>query len=178
MRIVELTREHLGLLTAFFSALTERDRTFIESDVTDPRTIERMPDEPGSHWVALDAGDDDVIVGFASVRPLSGWSDHVGNLNLIVHPDHRGAGVGIALARHALTESLHAGLRKLQVEVAADHESAIEMFTDLGFTAEALLSDHIRDRNGEYRDLVVLSHIVDETWAAMDSIGLSDELAQ
>lgn len=176
MSIVELTREHVQPLIGFFAALTERDRTFIEVDVADPRVIARLPDEPGRRWVAIDTANGPEIVGYASVRPLSGWSNHVGNLNLIVHPDHRRAGVGIELARHALTDSLKRGLRKLQVEIAADHESAIDMFTELGFTGEALLRDHIRDRNGEYRDLVVLAHLVDDTWATMDSLGIADEL--
>ena len=176
MKIVELTREHVEPLFAFFAALPEGDRTFIEDDVSDPRIIAGLPDKPGRRWLAVDEADGEQIVGLVAVRRLPGWSNHVGNLNLIVHPDHRRAGVGVELARHALAQSLSGGLRKLQVEIAADHETAIDMFTELGFTGEALLRDHIRDRNGEYRDLVVLAHLVDDTWAAMDSIGLASEL--
>lgn len=177
MNIVELTREHIEPLVDFFAALTERDRTFIENDVGDPSVVARLPDEPGRRWVAVDEGQTTDIAGYASVRTLPGWSSHVGNLNLIVHPDYRHAGLGTELARHALIESLRGGLRKLQVEIAADDESTIDMFTELGFSGEALLRDHIRDRNGKYRDLVVLAHLVDDTWAAMDSIGLADDLA-
>ena len=50
------------------------------------------------------------------------------------------------------------------------------MFSSLGFTGEALLRDHIRDRNGELHDLVMLAHFVDGMWAGMGAIGLSDEL--
>ena len=47
------------------------------------------------------------------------------------------------------------------------------MFTALGFTGEALLRDHIRDRDGRLSgDLVVLAHYVEETWAAMATVGL------
>ena len=46
----------------------------------------------------------------------------------------------------------------------------------LGFVGEALLRDHIRDRDGEFHDLVMLAHFVDGTWAGMDAIGLTDEL--
>jgi L-amino acid N-acyltransferase YncA len=112
------------------------------------------------------------------VRPLSEWSDHVGELRLVVDPAHRRAGVGRALARHALIEAVRAGRRKLVVELAADQENALAMFSSLGFTGEALLRDHIRDRNGDLRDLVMLAHFVDGMWAGMDAIGLSDELGQ
>jgi hypothetical protein len=47
----------------------------------------------------------------------------------------------------------------------------------LGFTGEALLRDHIRDRDGELHDLVMLAHFVDGAWASMETVGLSDELA-
>jgi hypothetical protein len=50
------------------------------------------------------------------------------------------------------------------------------MFSSLGFTAEALLRDHIRDRNGNLHDLVMMAHFVDDMWASMGAIGLSDEL--
>ena len=110
------------------------------------------------------------------MRRLPGWSDHVGEIRLVVHPAHRRAGLGRALARHALVQAVDAGLRKLVVELVADQEHAIAMFTALGFTGEALLRDHIRDRDGRLRDLVVLAHYVDETWAAMATIGLQEEI--
>jgi RimJ/RimL family protein N-acetyltransferase len=88
----------------------------------------------------------------------------------------RRAGVGRALARHALIEAVRAGRRKLVVELAADQEKALAMFSSLGFTGEALLRDHIRDRDGELHDLVMLAHFVEGMWAGMGAIGLSDEL--
>src|SRR3712207_7278458 len=48
--------------------------------------------------------------------------------------------------------------------------SALELFSDLGFTGEALLVDHIRDRSGQLRDLMVLAHHVRRTWEEMDTV--------
>jgi hypothetical protein len=36
----------------------------------------------------------------------------------------------------------------------------------------------VRDRSGVLHDLVLLAHHVDDTWTAMHSLGLDDELAQ
>jgi len=102
--------------------------------------------------------------------------NHVGELRLVVDPTRRSGGVGRTLARYALVEALRAGHRKLVVELAADQENALAMFSSLGFVGEALLRDHIRDRDGEFHDLVMLAHFVDGTWAGMDAIGLTDEL--
>jgi hypothetical protein len=73
-------------------------------------------------------------------------------------------------------EAVGAGLKKLVVEVVAEQGAALALFTELGFTGEALLVDHIRDRSGELRDLLVLAHHVGETWAGMDTVGIADDL--
>jgi hypothetical protein len=60
------------------------------------------------------------------------------------------------------------------VEVIAVQEPTIAMFRSLGFDPEALLTDHVRDRTGELRDLMVLSHSVQEQWSSMIKAGIAD----
>ena len=67
-------------------------------------------------------------------------------------------------------------LKKLVVEVIADQASLIAMFRSLGFEPEALLTDHVRDRSGEMRDLIVLANSVDEQFAALATAGVADQL--
>ena len=173
MAVVELGPQHCEAVVRFFSNLPEGDLTFIKEDVTDPETV-RSWTTAGGRWVAV--GDDGEVTGYVAVRPLPGWSDHVGEVRLVVAPSARGTGLGRELARRALVEAVSAGLSKLVVEVVAEQGAALALFTDLGFSGEALLRDHIRDRGGELRDLMVLAHHVDETWAGMDSVGIADEL--
>ena len=111
-----------------------------------------------------------------AVVPLHGWSSHVGEVRIVVDPAHRGRGVGRALARHAVLEALALGLRKMVVEVIADQDGLIAMFRGLGFEPEALLVDHVRDRSGELRDLLVLAHSVEQQWASMAAAGIADGL--
>ena len=55
--------------------------------------------------------------------------------------------------------------------------NTIEMFRSLGFDPEALLVDHVRDRAGELRDLMVLSQAVDDQWSSMTVTGvLADDV--
>jgi ribosomal protein S18 acetylase RimI-like enzyme len=84
--------------------------------------------------------------------------------------------VGRALARHAVVQAAEAGLCKLVVEVIAEQEPAVRMFTELGFQGEALLGDQIRDRGGALRDVLVLAHYMDDNWSAMESVGLGEEV--
>jgi ribosomal protein S18 acetylase RimI-like enzyme len=100
----------------------------------------------------------------------------VGQLRLLVDPAHRGQEIGRELARAALVQALELGLSKIIVEVVADQQPAISMFTALGFDPEALLCSHIRDRNGDFRDLIILAHMVDENWQTFGVTGIDDEI--
>jgi ribosomal protein S18 acetylase RimI-like enzyme len=160
----------------FFGALPDGDRTFIKEDVADPDVVRGWTSTaPDRQWVALADGE---VVGYVAVRRLPGWSDHVGEVRLVVAPARRGTGLGRQLARHAVTCGVEAGLTKLVVEVVAEQGAALALFTALGFTGEALLEDHIRDRDGRLRDLMVLAHHVGPTWSGMSTLGLAEELEQ
>jgi L-amino acid N-acyltransferase YncA len=176
MPVEELRAERCDALLRFFAGLPEGDLTFIEEEVTDPDTVRSWAagEGAGGRWVAVDDGE---VTGYVAVRPLPGWSDHVGRVRLVVAPAHRGTGLGRELARRALVEAVSSGLSKLVVDIVAEQGAALALFTDLGFTGEALLVDHIRDRSGQLRDLMVLAHHVRSTWAEMDTVGVTDELA-
>ena len=68
------------------------------------------------------------------------------------------------------------GLAKLVVEVIADQTALIGMFGGLGFEPEALLADHVRDRTGTIRDLLVLANDVESQFAAMATAGITEQL--
>jgi L-amino acid N-acyltransferase YncA len=176
--VVELGPERCDALLRFFAGLPEGDLTFIKEEVTDPDTVRSWATSasPGGRWVAV-GEDGDEVTGYVAVRPLPGWSDHVGEVRLVVAPSARGTGLGRELARRALVEAVGSGLSKLVVEVVAEQGAALALFTELGFSGEALLQDHIRDRDGQLRDLMVLAHHVRETWAAMETVGVTDELS-
>ncbi|NMO00905.1 GNAT family N-acetyltransferase [Gordonia sp. TBRC 11910] len=174
MTISPVTDEHTAALVDFFLALPEEDRTFIQEDVGDPDAVRSLLATRVQQWVAVD--DAGRIGGYVAVKSRPGWSDHVGDIRLVVDPAHRRTGVGRELARHALAAAITDGRRKIVVELTADQEHAVAMFATLGFTGEALLRDHIRDRNGHLRDMLMLAHFVDDSWGSMETLGLAEEL--
>jgi ribosomal protein S18 acetylase RimI-like enzyme len=180
--VTALRPEHCDALVRFFGSLPEGDLTFIKEDVTDPATVRSWTsgEGPGGRWVALQ-GDEATgyeVTGYVAVRPLPGWSDHVGEVRLVVSPVRRGTGLGRALARHALVQAVESGLTKVVVEVVAEQGAAVALFTELGFSGEALLQNHIRDRHGQLRDLLVLAHHVGSTWSEMETVGLAEALQE
>jgi L-amino acid N-acyltransferase YncA len=167
-------RDHVAV-ERFVARIPEGDRTFFKEDVADPAVVAAWMELGAARSVAVDG---DAVVGYVAIIPLSGWSSHVGEVRVIVDPDHRGHGIGRALAQYGVLEALSLGLRKLVVEVVADQEATISMFRSLGFDPEALLKDHVRDQAGGMRDLMVLAHSVDDAYASMAAVGLGDAVGE
>jgi L-amino acid N-acyltransferase YncA len=164
--------DDLDALLAFFTRIPEAERTFFKEPVLDRSAVEGwLAGGHGRRGLACEAGE---VAGYVAVVPLAGWSDYVGEVRLVVDPARRGAGVGRTLARWALLQALECGLAKLYVEVVAEQEGAVAMFAALGFQAEGLLREHVRDGDGRRRDLVLLAHPVDDHWAAMAAAGIDD----
>jgi ribosomal protein S18 acetylase RimI-like enzyme len=163
-----------GALRAFFTRVPEGDRTFFREDVFAPDVIEGwFRGTDGHRYVAADGRE---VAGYLAIVALVGWSRHVAEIRVIVDPGHRRQGVGRALARHGLVEALHLGFAKLVVEVVADQEPTLAMFSTLGFQPEALLRDHVRDGDGTAYDLIVMSHFVEDNWSAMQAVGFEESL--
>jgi RimJ/RimL family protein N-acetyltransferase len=161
-------------LADLFSSLSESDRTLIHEDLTDAGAVQRITAHPELHWVAH--GDDGTIVGYSAVNRLPGWCDHVGELRLVVRPAGRGAGVGRGLVRAGLLGALAVGIRKVVAELVPEQERVVQMFSELGFTDEALLRDHIRDRDGRLHDLIMLAYLADDARGMLDTVGITDTI--
>jgi ribosomal protein S18 acetylase RimI-like enzyme len=172
MEIRRLDAEHEPALAGFLARIPDGDRTFFKEDVDDPEVVSSWS-RGGTRSLALDG---EAVVGYVGLFPLRGWSRHVGEVRVVVDPGARGRGIGRALAQHAVREALALGLTKMVIEVVADQEAAIGMFRSLGFEPEALLVDHVRDGNGDLRDLMILAHSVDAQLAAFGSVGVTDAL--
>jgi RimJ/RimL family protein N-acetyltransferase len=169
-----LTPEDRDVVAEFVASLPEGDRTFLKENV-DSETVDRWcSDERAARWIAF--GEDGEPQAMLSITPGAMWSSHVGELRLVVGEGFRRQGLGRRLARYGLAEAVRFGLGKIVVEVVADKEADMAMFTSIGFDPEALLRDQIRDRDGNLRDLVLLSHEVDVRSASMDVLGLASEV--
>ena len=175
MDVQPLTPELVGPLRAFFERVPESDHNSFAEDVFEPGLVESWLSDRRAHRAV--AVDDGTVIGYLAVLPQVGWSSHVGSLRVVVDPAARGRGVGRGLARSGLLAALEMRLTKIVVEVVVTSVAAIGMFEAIGFEPEALLRDHVRDKSGELRDLVVLAHLVDATWSGMETAGLGEELA-
>ena len=161
MEFRDLGHDDAAELVAFFQRIPERDRTFFKEDVNDEQTVHEWLS--AGHGHRLVAVEDETIIGYAAVIPGLHWSSHVAELRVVVDPGQRRRGIGHELARLGVAQAVDMGMIKVIVEVVAEHRSAISLFESLGFEPEAVLRRHIRDRDGELHDLMMLAF--DETAA-------------
>jgi ribosomal protein S18 acetylase RimI-like enzyme len=170
------TAADMEAVEAFLARIPSGESTFFKEDINDAGVVRRWAENANGTGRTL-AWDGGVVVGYAAVTPGVGWSSHVGEIRLVVDPERRRSGIGHALARGALIDALRGGMTKVVVEVVADQEPAIGLFTVLGFRPEALLTNYVRDRSGDLHDLLVLAHDVEDVQSAMATTGIVDELS-
>ena len=174
--IRELVADDAAAVKRFFDAMPSEDRTFFYQDVDDPEVIAAWAG--GANRVRRCAVDDDgTLLALASLEAGRDWTSHVAELVLAVAPAARRQHLGRTMARAMLVEAVQHGFLKVTVMIAADNEGAIDMFRKIGFEAEALLRDQLRNPDdGTLRDTVILSHLVEHTWASMLTGGFEGAL--
>jgi RimJ/RimL family protein N-acetyltransferase len=158
----------------FARKLPTHDLLFLPRNISEPKVLSAWINEIEQGAItSLLAIKDDKVVGCGTlVRDLHSWSPHVGEIRMVVSLDARGQGVGRALSQETFALALGAGLEKLSAQMTVDQRAAIAVFESLGFKAEALLRDHVRDADGKTHDIVVLGHNVAQVRAQLEAYGV------
>lgn len=149
-------------MLAFANTLPEHDLLFLGRDLRHPRVIEAWQAAIEDGWIdSLIAEDEGRFVGTAAlVRDPLGWSAHVGEVRLLVAPGKRGGGIGRDLLEAIYSVAVERDVEKLIAQMTPDQIGSVMLFESLGFRAEALLKDHVRDADGKTHDLAILAHEV------------------
>lgn len=176
---VELLKPEDGAaVAAFVQKLPTHDLLFVRRDLSHPRVAIAWLDAIAEGSItSLAARSNGEFVGCtAIVTDPRSWSRHVAELRVMVSPAWRGRGLGRLLIQECFALALGLGLEKLHVQMTVDQRSAIAVFEELGFRAEAVLRDHVKDRDGTTYDLAILSHHIAEVQARFEVYGVADAL--
>ena len=174
-----MTQADEAAVLAFAKQLPVHDLLFLPRNISEAKVLSAWVKEIErgaiTSILALRAGE---VVGCGTlVLDPHSWSPHVGEIRMVVSTGVRGQGVGRMLSQETFALALSSGLEKMLVQMTVDQTSAITLFEGLGFKAEALLRDHVRDINGRKHDIVVLGHNVAKVQAQMDAYGLPSAVA-
>lgn len=169
-------QDDAGELLEFARGLPAHDLLFLRRDITQPKVLSAWSNEIAAGTiVSLVAREDGRIIGCSAVvRDELSFSPHVGELRVLVSPQGRDRGLGRILIQESFLIALGLELEKLVAQMTVDQKGAITVFEDMGFAAEALLKDHVRDADGTKHDIVVLCHDVERFHAQMEAYGLTD----
>ena len=169
-----MSRADEDAVLAFAQKLPTHDLLFLPRNISQAKVLSAWLNEIErgdiTSILAVKAG---TVVGCGTlVRDPRSWSPHVGEIRMVVSQDVRGQGVGRTLSQETFALALSAGLEKLSVQMTVDQQAAIALFESLGFKAEGLLRDHVRDVEGKKHDIVVLGHNVAQVRSQMEAYGL------
>lgn len=183
-----MTSDDEAAVLAFAQRLSVHDLLFLRRDITNPRVVTAWMDatRDGSIVTLLAVrdpaadgaqGDGDVVGCATIVLDALGWSRHVCELRVLVAPEFRGHGLGQRLTQECFALALEMGLEKMVAQMTVDQRGAIAVFEGLGFRAEALLKNHVKDKDGRTHDLVVLAHDVRAFASQMQAYGVTEALS-
>jgi RimJ/RimL family protein N-acetyltransferase len=170
-----MSRADEAAVLAFAQKLPTHDLLFLPRNISQPKVLSAwvIEIERGAIISLLAIKDGNVVGCGTLVRDPHSWSPHVGEIRMVVSKDVRGQGVGRALSQETFALALGAeGLEKLVVQMTVDQQAAIALFESLGFKAEALLRDQVRDIDGQTHDIVVLGHNISQFGAQLEAYGV------
>jgi RimJ/RimL family protein N-acetyltransferase len=170
-----MSRADEAAVLVFAQKLPAHDLLFLPRNISQPKVLTAWINEieRGAITSLLAIRDGKVVGCGTLVRDPHSWSPHVGELRMVVSTNVRGQGVGRALSQETFALALGAaGLEKLVVQMTVDQQAAIALFEGLGFKAEALLRDQVRDAEGKTHDIVVLGHNIAQFGAQLEAYGV------
>jgi RimJ/RimL family protein N-acetyltransferase len=157
-----MTPDDRAEVIRFAKHLPEEDLMFLRSDITQEGPVDAwMAYLKNGRTISIVAEDSGHIAGYASIHINEAtWTRHVGEMRVLVGSDYRGLGLGKRLTTEAFAMAKELGLRKVTAQMSTDQRSARGVFEHLGFRPEALLADHVMTRDGQTRDLLIMSYDV------------------
>lgn len=170
-----MTLEDGEALQIFARELPPHDLLFMRRDITKLEGIARWIDavKRGAMYTIM-CEDDRGVAGYSSLHLTElDWSAHVADLRVATAQRARGAGLGRLLTREAFNMALALGIEKIVARMTTDQQGARALFQELGFHPEALLKDEVKDRDGEYHDLLIMACNVDTFIAQRRAFGVS-----
>lgn len=154
-----LKKEDEKAFHEFFQAIPESERMFIKHRVTDTAVIHDWCQHIDyGRNLPLVAVVDGQIVGDATLhQQLGGWKRHVGRVSVLVHPKHRGRGLGRLLVEEIVDIARNVGLERAEAEFLGEQEAGMKLYAMVGFSHLFKLEDHVKDMQAVNHDYVLMA---------------------
>ena len=154
-------------LHAFFSTISEEERFFLKEDVCSPTVIQAWADHLDyDRALPLLALIDGKVVGDAVlVRHRGGYRSHGAEIRVVVAPELRGKGLGLAMLRELVEIAWDAELEQVDFElVDGVQDDAVRAVQFLGGVKTGQITDAVRDSRGDLHDIVFMRLPLGNYW--------------
>jgi RimJ/RimL family protein N-acetyltransferase len=157
-------------LHAMLALIPEEEQWFLRENLTDARLLQRWVERLDFAYILPIIAvkeDDGEIIGFLRLyRSPSGCARHVAHLRVTIHPEYRSQRVGSWMILDCAKLALEHGIEKLVAEFVSDVEDvAIKAARRLDFHHEAIIKDYVKDRRGNYNDLIIMVKTLYRDWS-------------
>jgi GNAT superfamily N-acetyltransferase len=132
MPIVPAEERHFREIADIFALVAARGDTYLYDVYTDEE-VRKAWTESGRCFVYPAEGGG--VAGILVIRKnKTGRGSHVSNAGFMVHPDHRGKGIGKKMCAFALEEAKRLGFLAMQFNVVVStNKAAVELWKKMGF---------------------------------------------
>lgn len=146
-------------LLDFFRRIPEEDRFSLKENVISSAVIAQWAHGLDYQRVLpiLAIKDGEIIADGTLHFSRAGSRAHIGEVRIIVDPDHRRQGLGSRILTMLIEIAEEEGLERLMFEVVSDTEDTAKYTArTLGFVPVAIIPDIMKDIWGKYHDLVTM----------------------
>lgn len=175
--IKPLLEEEIPQMIDMYKSLDERDLAMLRNDVLDPNYEKRVRRQIEDNdvfrlaaWNKVNAEEEKIVGVLALHRGEGRWLRQTSRIRMETHPQFRRFGIAISLFEQVIPYAASLGIEKLYAEVMPEQKAAIDMIKKIGFTREATLRDHIKDKYNLYHHLRIYSIDLEAHSKAMEEM--------
>ena len=164
------------LIKQFAAAMPPHNLLYMRRDITRDVGVKRWLSgvEQGRIHSIIAENSQGEMVGYSTLHQDDlEWTSHVADLRVALSTSARGSGLGRLLIREAFNIALTIDVQRVTAHMTTDQIASRNLFQELGFQNEALLKDHVRDRDGGHHDLLIMAVNVDTFLATRQAFGVS-----
>jgi RimJ/RimL family protein N-acetyltransferase len=156
----------------FFQRLPPDDRKYLRVDVTDWEWVDRRvrfsDDGRVERLVVLDG--DDIVGDGALELEGHGWGEKIAEIRLIIAREFQRTGLGTVLARELHMLAAQHKVERIVARLMEPQVGAHRILHHLGFHDEFTLPKMVRDRAGQWQDMIIMRCNLETLWREMETM--------
>jgi L-amino acid N-acyltransferase YncA len=154
----------------FLDTLSEEERWLLRDNFADPKILHQWLDlinyDKAIPLVALSPSKERIIAYVVIQRRLAECLRHIAHLRIMVDPIWRQRRLGTWMLLDAIQLSMRLGIEKLVAEfVSGFEDAAMNAAYKLDFYEQAVVRDYIKDREGNYRNMIIMMKTLTSDWS-------------